>query len=61
MEDQGERFHLDVRDIERLYEMDVNMLADYCRMLKQETVNGRRCVRRSIKRGEKNVFTSKKS
>ncbi|GBL75996.1 hypothetical protein AVEN_234311-1 [Araneus ventricosus] len=31
-EEQGERFHQDVRDIERQYQgrWDVSMLADYC-------------------------------
>ncbi|GBN50611.1 hypothetical protein AVEN_182956-1 [Araneus ventricosus] len=51
-EEQGERFHQDVRDIERQYQgrWDVNMLADYCWMLRRETeVGKRKRVRRSVK------------
>lgn len=61
-EEQGERFHQDVRDIERRYQgrWDVNMLADYCWMLKRETKNGnRKRVRRSIKE-KKERFRKKK-
>lgn len=50
-EEQGERFHQDVRDIERRYQgrWNVNMLADYCWMLKRDTTNEKRKrVRRSI-------------
>ncbi|GBL75535.1 hypothetical protein AVEN_220177-1, partial [Araneus ventricosus] len=38
-EEQGERFHQDVRDIERLYQgrWGVNMLADYCWIFMRET------------------------
>ncbi|GBM88849.1 hypothetical protein AVEN_178442-1 [Araneus ventricosus] len=38
-EEQGERFYQDVHDIERRYQgrWDVNMLADYCWMLRRET------------------------
>ncbi|GBN51420.1 hypothetical protein AVEN_180576-1 [Araneus ventricosus] len=37
-EEQGERFYQDVRDIERRYRgrWDVNMLADYCSILRRE-------------------------
>ncbi|PNF15056.1 hypothetical protein B7P43_G16761, partial [Cryptotermes secundus] len=37
-EEQGERFHQDVRDIERRYQgrWNANMLADYCWMIKRE-------------------------
>lgn len=55
-EEMGERFHQDVRDIERRYQgrWDVNMLADYCWMLKRETKDGnRKRVRRSIKEKKK--------
>ncbi|GBN14284.1 hypothetical protein AVEN_43807-1 [Araneus ventricosus] len=51
-EEQSERFHQDARDIERRYQgrWDVNMLADYCWMLRQETEDGKRKrVRRSVK------------
>lgn len=61
-EEQGERFHQDVRDFERRYQgrWDVNMLADYCWMLKRETKNGnRKRVRRSIKE-KKERFRKKK-
>jgi hypothetical protein len=36
-EGQGERFHKDVKEIERRYQgrWNINMLADYCWMLKQ--------------------------
>ncbi|GBN40971.1 hypothetical protein AVEN_249501-1 [Araneus ventricosus] len=38
-EEQGERFHQDVCDIERRYQgkWDVNMVADYCCMPRRET------------------------
>ncbi|GBM39096.1 hypothetical protein AVEN_169185-1 [Araneus ventricosus] len=41
-EEKGERFHQDVRDFERRYQgrWDVNMLADYCWMLRRETEDG---------------------
>ncbi|GFX77484.1 uncharacterized protein TNCV_1743821 [Trichonephila clavipes] len=37
-EEQGERFHLDIREMERRYQgrWNVNMMADYCWMLKRE-------------------------
>ncbi|GBL84400.1 hypothetical protein AVEN_117167-1 [Araneus ventricosus] len=60
-EEQGERFHQDVRDIERRYQgrWDVNMLADYCWMLRRETEDGKRKrVRRSVK--EKKRFHRQK-
>ncbi|GBO44297.1 hypothetical protein AVEN_83804-1 [Araneus ventricosus] len=50
-EEQGERFHQDVRDIERRYQgrWDVNMLADYCWMLRPETEDGNlKRVRRRV-------------
>ncbi|GBN26612.1 hypothetical protein AVEN_90943-1 [Araneus ventricosus] len=42
-EEQGERFHKDVRDIERRYQgrRDVNMLADYCWMIRREIEDGK--------------------
>lgn len=61
-EEQGERFHQDVRDIERRYQgrWDVNMLADYCWMLKRETEDGKRNrVRRSIKEKKKRFHRQK--
>lgn len=58
-EEQGERFHQDVRDIERRYQgrWNVSMLADYCWMLKRETKEtkegNQKRVRRSIKEKKK--------
>ncbi|KAJ8723247.1 hypothetical protein PYW08_003159 [Mythimna loreyi] len=55
-EEQGERFHQDVRDIERRYQgrWDVTMLADYCWLLKRETENkNRKRTRQSIKEKKK--------
>jgi len=45
-EEQGERFHQDIKEMERRYQgrWDVNMMADYCWTLKREG------VRRGIKR-----------
>lgn len=51
-EEQGERIHQDVRDIERRYRgrWDVTMLADYCWLLKRETEDeNRKRTRQSIK------------
>ncbi|GBN14150.1 hypothetical protein AVEN_229805-1 [Araneus ventricosus] len=49
-EEQGERFHQDVRDIERQRRWDVRMLADYCWMLRRETEDVKlKHVRRSVK------------
>lgn len=38
-EEQGERFHQDLKEMERRYQgrWDINMLADYCWMLKRDT------------------------
>lgn len=38
-EEQGERFHQDMKEMERRYQgrWDVNMMADFCWMLKRET------------------------
>ena len=38
-EEQGERFHQDIKEMERRYQgrWDVNMMADYCWALKRET------------------------
>ncbi|GBL75009.1 hypothetical protein AVEN_219880-1 [Araneus ventricosus] len=57
-EEQGERFHPDVRDIERRYQgrWDIDMLADYCWMLRWETEDSKRkLIRRSVKE-KKNMF-----
>ncbi|GBL83795.1 hypothetical protein AVEN_132680-1 [Araneus ventricosus] len=61
-EEQGERFHQDVSDIERRYQgrWDVNMLADYCWMLRRETEDGKRKrVRRSVKEKKKRFHRQK--
>ena len=54
--EQGERFHQDVRDMERWYQgrWGVTMLEDYCWMLKRETKEGnQKRTRRSIKEKKK--------
>jgi len=45
-EEQGERFHQDIKEMERRYQgrWDVNMMADYCWTLKGD------CKSREIKR-----------
>ena len=55
-EEQGERFHQDVRDIERRYQerWDVTMLADYYWMLKREIKEGnQKRTRQNIKEKKK--------
>ncbi|GBO06476.1 hypothetical protein AVEN_130197-1 [Araneus ventricosus] len=62
-DEQGERSHQDVRDIERRYQgkWAVNMLADYCWMLRRETEDSKRKrIRRTVKEKKKG-FTDKKS
>lgn len=61
-EKQGERFHQDVRDIDRRYQgkWDVIMLADNCWMLNRESREGnRKRVRRSIKEKKKMFHKTK--
>ncbi|PNF16264.1 hypothetical protein B7P43_G11641 [Cryptotermes secundus] len=61
-EEQGERFHQDVRDIERRYQgrWNANWLADCCWMIKWETENGKRKhVRRSIKEKKRRFHRQK--
>ena len=38
-EEQGERFHQDIQEMERRYQgrWDINMMADFCWMLKRDT------------------------
>lgn len=53
----GKSLHWNVNAIKRRYQgrWDVNILADYCWMLRWETQDGKRkCVRRSSKRRRKN-------
>ncbi|GFU20210.1 uncharacterized protein TNCV_3393351 [Trichonephila clavipes] len=49
-EEQGERFHQDIKEMERRYQgrWNVNMMADYCWMLKRE--NSQEHSRKSTKR-----------
>lgn len=61
-EEQDERFHQVVHDIERRYQgrLDVNMLAYYCWMLRRETEDRKRNrVRRSIKEKKKRFHRQK--
>ncbi|GBN59248.1 hypothetical protein AVEN_150682-1 [Araneus ventricosus] len=61
-EEQGERFHQDVRDIESRYQgrWDVRMLADYSWMLRRETEDGKRKrVRRSVEERTKRFHRQK--
>ena len=52
-EEQGERFHQDIKEMEKRYQgrWNVNMLADYCWMLKRDNPNyvySRKSVKRSF-------------
>ena len=49
-EEQGERFHQDIRTMEERYQgrWDINMLADYCWCLKRD-LPGERHKRKSLK------------
>ncbi|GFW53761.1 uncharacterized protein TNCV_3938551 [Trichonephila clavipes] len=49
-EEQGERFHQDIKEMERRYQgrWNVNMMADYCWMLKRK--NSQEHSRKSAKR-----------
>ncbi|GFX46376.1 uncharacterized protein TNCV_238381 [Trichonephila clavipes] len=49
-EEQGERFHQDIKEMERRYQgrWNVSMMADYCWMLKRE--NSQEHSRKSTKR-----------
>ncbi|GBM40050.1 hypothetical protein AVEN_81265-1 [Araneus ventricosus] len=62
-EEQGERFHQDVHDIERRHQgqWDINMLADYCWMLRRETEEGKRSVFGGASKRSRKSFTDKKS
>lgn len=53
-EEQGERFHQDIKVMERRYQgrWDINMMADYCWTLKREN------VRQGIKRKRKPLHRS---
>jgi hypothetical protein len=56
-EGQGERFHKDVKESERRYQgrWNINMLTDYCWMLKQEVPE---CTYR--RKGARRIFTTEK-
>lgn len=49
-EEQGERFHQDLKEFERRYQgvWDVNMMSDYCWSLKRDTPNKHK--RKSLRR-----------
>ena len=62
-EEQGERFHQDMKEIERRYQgrWDVNMMADYCWMIKRDLPTDlykRRTTKRSF--GSKKLRSDKK-
>lgn len=63
-EEQGERFHQDLKDVEKRYQgvWDENMLADYCWGLKRDTKvpHKRKSIRRSFE-SKKTRYASKKS
>ncbi|GBN58024.1 hypothetical protein AVEN_70902-1 [Araneus ventricosus] len=62
-ENQVQRFHQDVRVIERRYQriLDVKMLAGYFWMLRRETEDGKRKrVRRNVKEKKKTLHRQKK-
>ena len=48
-EEQGELFHQDISEMENRYQgkWDVNMMADFCWMLKRDTVNKRKKRKRN--------------
>lgn len=59
-EEQGERFHQDIKEMEKRYQgrWNVSMMADYCWMLQRDIPNAthkRKCTRRSLT-GKKNRF-----
>jgi len=65
-EEQGERFHQDIKEMERRYQgrWDINMMADFCWMLKREsTVDGKKRKRNPLHRSfeDKRVRKSKRS
>lgn len=51
-EEQGERFHQDIKSIEQRYKgrWDISMMADYCwALMREETAKpSRKCLKRSI-------------
>jgi hypothetical protein len=51
-EEQGERFHQDIKEMEKRYQgyWNVSMMADYCWSLKRETSAEAHAVRKSRKR-----------
>ena len=60
-EEQGERFHQDIKEMERRYQRrwNVNMIADYCWMLKRddpERVQSRKSNNRSFDRKQKRYY-----
>ena len=57
-EEQGERFHRDIRTMETRYQgrLHVNMMADYCWMLKRDSF-----TTESRKRSKRSLISTKKS
>lgn len=62
-EEQGERFHQDLKNVEKRYQgvWDKHMLADYCWGLKRdtETSHKRKAIRRSFE-SKKTRYSKKK-
>ncbi|GFU90784.1 uncharacterized protein TNCV_4870161 [Trichonephila clavipes] len=59
-EEQGERFHQDIKEMERRYQgrWNVNMMADYCWMLKKKIhKNTAKKVLKEASMGKENDFT----
>lgn len=57
-EEQGERFHQDIKDMEKRYQgrWNANMMADYCFMLKRDgTSEGRQSRKRSFNPRQKDI------
>ena len=60
-EEQGERFHQDIKEIERRYQgqWNINLIADYCWMLHREcpqAVHKRKSSKRSFEGKKKRYF-----
>lgn len=60
-EEQGERFHQDIKEMERRYQgrWNVNMIADYCWMMKRDDpqrVHSRKSNKRSFDRKRKHYY-----
>lgn len=62
-EEQSERFHKDVYDIERRYQgrWNANMLVDYCWMIKRKKENGKQKCLEEHQREEEKVSQGKRA